>query len=260
MRADSDVRALKRGLSVLGQVRLQESATLAELHGLTGLAKPTLLRLLGTLETEGFVRRSMVDGRWRLAAAARRFAGGPEGHDPIVDHGAPVLEALSRRLVWPSDLAVRDGTAMAILETTRSRTPYAVDRQVAFGYRVHMLASGLGRAYLAFAAEAERREIVAALGRSNDPLDRLARQRRRLEGLLAEVRTKGYALRAPGYRSAFHGLAVPVLVQGAARAAINVIWAPVRDAVIDPENVFLPALREAAGAIAARVEAENVAR
>ncbi len=75
---------------------------------------------------------------------------------------------------WPSDLAVYHRGMMHILETTRKKTPYAVN-MTGIGYRVPMLQTGLGRAWLAFCTDTEREKIIAELHRSENPFDRAAR-------------------------------------------------------------------------------------
>ena len=54
---------------------------LRALHAATGLAKPTLLRILHTLERGGLVWRSIHDGEWRRAV---EWGGGPR---PAADPG-----------------------------------------------------------------------------------------------------------------------------------------------------------------------------
>jgi IclR family mhp operon transcriptional activator len=90
----------------------------------------------------------------------RQFGAGVQPANEIAQVAAPVLERLCRKVVPPSDLAVRDGARMKIVETSRRNTPFVVNRDV-FAIRPHMLESAVARAYLAFCPEDGRRRIAA---------------------------------------------------------------------------------------------------
>jgi IclR family mhp operon transcriptional activator len=142
--ARETMRGLERGLSVLKALERSDGLALRELHHETKLPKPTLLRILSTLEENGYARRRMTDGTWRRAA---RRSETPRSllHDLLLDVGGVVLDDLCQRIAWPSDLAIYHRGMMHILETTRKKTPYAVN-MTGIGYRVPMLQTGLGRA------------------------------------------------------------------------------------------------------------------
>ena len=74
------VAALERGLSILEAFkRGKEILSLAELAGLTGLYKSTILRLCDSLLRFGYVQR-MEDGRFRLGAAVFRLRASTRAH------------------------------------------------------------------------------------------------------------------------------------------------------------------------------------
>ena len=252
------IEALARGLKVLSAVQAQPGTSLHALHKSTGFAKATLLRSLRTLEDAGFVSRRLADGAYlpgRLASTrphvSRRWL-------PLVEAAGPSLEALGRGIPWPTDLGVRDGSTMLVLESNRRLSSIRVNRQ-ALGARPHMLWSAMGRAYLAFCADDEREEILAALRASTAAEDRLARNRRRVEKLLAETRTKGYGVRGIGYGVLDIGrarqvsaIAVPVLHAGSVIASVNCVW--LIDVLEERQVVerYLAPLRAAAAEIARR--------
>ena len=252
------IEALARGLKVLNAVEASPGASLHELHGKTGLPKATLLRSLRTLEDAGFVARRLADGAYlpgRPASAGRRVA---SRWLPLIEAAGPSLEALGRAIPWPTDLGVRDGTSMLVLESNRRLSPIQVNRK-ALGARPHMLWSAMGRAYLAFCPAAERDEILAALRRSNAPEDRVARNRSRLDKLLAETRAQGYGVRDPRYgvldvglRRQVSAIAVPIRQKEAVIACVNCVW--LVDALGERQVVerHLDALLGAADEIASR--------
>ncbi len=222
------MRGLERGLSVLRVLERGNELALRDLHRETQLPKPTLLRILATLEEGGYVRRRIGDGSWRCAA---RRPETPQSilHDLLLDVGGRVLNDLCERIAWPSDLAVYHRGMMHILETTRRKTPYAVN-MTGIGYRVPMLQTGLGRAWLAYSSEGEREQILAELRRSASPFDRAAREPETVKAVLEETRNKGYGTRAAGFtlradgEDKTNGVAVPVLMRQRVIACISLVW------------------------------------
>jgi len=258
--AQETMRGLERGLAVLAALERFSGLSLRDLHRETKLPKPTLLRILGTLEVKGYARRRIDDGIWRRTAR-----GQPEPSSVIeallLDVGCDVLDEFCRRVIWPSDLAVyRDG-AMHILESSRRLTPFLINR-TGIGLRVPVLQSGLGLAWLAFCSDDDRAEILARLAASDDPFDRPARERAHVDALLAVTRAKGYGIRAKGYqprRSMIEektcGIALPVFARGSVVAVINLVWIL---SAFDEEtfvSLYLSQLREVAGEIGRRIEA-----
>jgi IclR family mhp operon transcriptional activator len=226
--AKETMRGLERGLSVLKALERVDGIALRDLHRETKLPKPTLLRILSTLEENGYARRRITDGSWRRSA---RRSETPQSllHDHLLDVGGEVLDDLCSRIVWPSDLAVYHRGMMHILETTRKKTPYVVN-MTGIGYRVPMLQTGLGRAWLAFCGETEREKILAELRRSENPFDRTAREPESVAAIVEETRRKGYGTRVPGFtlradgEDKTNGVAVPVMMRGRVIACVSLVW------------------------------------
>ncbi|OGA65479.1 MAG: hypothetical protein A3G81_12695 [Betaproteobacteria bacterium RIFCSPLOWO2_12_FULL_65_14] len=246
------VEALARGLAVLKAIYARPGASLHELHGSTGIAKATLLRSLRTLQDGGFISRRLADGGYLPLPVAQDAA----QWLPFTEAAGPALETLSRTIAWPTDLGVRDGASMLVLESNRRLSPIRVNRQ-ALGARPHMLWSAMGRAYLAFSPPAEREEILAALRASGAPEDRAARNPRRVERVLKETRERGYGVRDPRYGvldlvRPVSAIAVPVRQGSRVLACLNCVW--LIDVMEEREIVarFLGPLRAAADDISRR--------
>ena len=62
------IRAVARALNLLDAMNERQPCSLAELHHATGLPKPTVFRILATLEAEGYVRSEGALGQYRLTA------------------------------------------------------------------------------------------------------------------------------------------------------------------------------------------------
>src|ERR1051325_1187855 len=67
MARSSTIRALERGLQVFKALQRAPTATLQDIHAATRIPKPSLLRILGTLEHEGMIYRRLDDGRYRTS-------------------------------------------------------------------------------------------------------------------------------------------------------------------------------------------------
>src|ERR1700730_9209100 len=96
------IRSLERGLQVLRALQDDPISSLHELHRLTRIPKPTLVRILHTLE--GAVSRRLADGRYRISATLSRRK--PDRFDRVAEAAAPALDRLCRKISWPSDLFV----------------------------------------------------------------------------------------------------------------------------------------------------------
>ena len=94
--------------------------------------------------------------------------------------------------------------------------------------------SGVGRAYLGWCPEKEREVILRKLRKSDNPLDRLARDPRGLDRILSETRRRGYATRDPSFVGGSYSgppgydglasIAVPLCDGARVHGSINILW------------------------------------
>ena len=212
-------------------------ASLHEIHGATHISKPSLLRILKTLEHAGVVSRRLADGHYRLSAFARA-ARKRDAHERVAEAAAPVLDRLCQRVKWPSDLLVPAGDHMERRETSRALSPFVLHSPFhttrALGHKVNWLLTGVGRAYLAFCPEGERERILKKLRRSEKAEDRLARDPRRLEQIFAETRARGFGVRDPSFvggpygtppfDDGLAGMAIPLQDGRHVHGSVNILW------------------------------------
>ena len=228
------IRGLERGLHVLKFLHSEPISSLQDIHRATAISKPSLLRILNTLEQAGVVARRLADGRYRLSAftdVVRKR----DRHDRVAEAAAPVLSQLCKKVKWPSDLFVPAGNCMERRETTVPHSPFVLGGQGnQVGGRVGWLMTGVGRAYLAWCPEKERETILRALRKSNKPEDWFARDPKKLERVLGEVRRRGYATRDPSYVAGRYGempvddgaaaIAVALFDGRRVHGSINFLW------------------------------------
>src|SRR4030081_2718054 len=65
------IRGLERGLRVLQALQSSSISSLHQIHLVTRISKPSLLRILNTLEHAGFISRRLADGHYRISVFAR---------------------------------------------------------------------------------------------------------------------------------------------------------------------------------------------
>lgn len=264
MPSDETIKGLERGLLVLQVMQSKAVASLAELHAETRISKPSLLRILNTLQRAGLVNRRMADGLYRLSAFSGMVRRG-DRHDRIAEAAAPVLARLCEKVSWPSDLFVPAGDRMEFRETSRPYSPFVQSfSSKLVGLHVGWLMTGVGRAYLAWCPEREREAILRRLRLSDIPEDRLAREPKRLEAILSETRSRGYGTRDPGYLSGRYGslprgdgmaaIAVPLLEGRRVYGSINILWIRTAYTVEDFATRHLADLQQAAHEIVAALQ------
>ena len=228
------IDALSRGLQVLQVLQDVRAASLHDLHLATGIPKPTLTRILKTADRHGLIWQRMVDGAFLPSHTLQRRA---ETDDDawLVEIASPVLEELSSRVRWPSVLSVPRLDYMETLETNSSRTYFDALPPRPHGFRVNLLGSASGRAYLAFCPEQEFEAVLARLRHREGRAYRLAHDDAAVRRLVETTRRRGYSVRAPDFggdhdrpRSEVddgrESIAMPVRLDGRVVGCINLTW------------------------------------
>jgi IclR family mhp operon transcriptional activator len=255
----TQVRALLRGLDVLRALNRHNGGTVLDLVAETGLPRATIYRLLETLATGGYVAKDGAGNRYRLTLQVRALADGFNDEAWVTQVATPLIEALYLDIVWPTAVATFAGTSMVVRFSTDQKSPLAIERSPV-GYRVPILTTAVGLAYLAYCGDTERRAILETLARGAEAGDaKLARNEAAVEHLLAETRSRGYGTRFRGANPKTSSIAVPVLRGGHALASINITWIDSALTIVDVVERYLPALRRTARAIEERLDAPDEA-
>lgn len=245
-------------------------ASLSDIHRATHISKPSLLRILRTLEHAGVVSRRLADGHYRLSAFTR-VTRKQDAHEQVAEAAAPVLDGLCQKVKWPSDLLVPAGDHMERRETSRALSPFIIHSHFhtarEIGTKVNWLLTGVGRAYLAFCPAGERERILKRLRRSDKPEDWLARDPRRLEQILAETRKRGFGVRDPGFvggpygtppfDDGLAGIAIPLQDGRRVYGSINILWIKTAFTVEEFAARHLAELRAAAREIVTALKATS---
>lgn len=249
------VRALTRGLAILRHVNAAGQARPAEIAAALSIPRPTVYRLLETLEEAGYVTFSASANMVRVTRLAAALGDGYAATSTLCQAAAPILAEAGARIVWPMDLTIYSDAAMVIQETTHGRSPLSIDRAM-IGYRLPVLRTSAGRAYLAFCPPEERRLIIDHFRRLGEPADAPFLQPDALNALLEGTRRRGFAIRDGGeFRQQTASIAVPIPTPTGVAGCIALIW--IRSALSAAEAIgqYGDTLTDMAARIAARIAA-----
>lgn len=249
------VRALSRGLAILRYINAAGTPLPGEIAKRLGLPRPTVYRLLQSLEEDGYIACSVSNGRVRVTRIAASLGDGYALTSRVCQAAGPIFGEHAHRIVWPLDISVYDNAAMVIQETTHGRSPLSIDRGM-IGYRLPMLRTSAGRAYLAYCPATEREIILDHVRQLGHPEDLPFLEPTAVRTMLGSVLKAGIATRrGEEFRPQTASLAVPVMIGGTVAACVSLIWtrkAMTFETALD--RYALP-LREIANRISAALDA-----
>ncbi|HEX5204367.1 MAG TPA: IclR family transcriptional regulator C-terminal domain-containing protein [Actinoplanes sp.] len=213
------IEALARGLDVLRSFRPGTPAmTLSEIAGQTGLARPTVRRILITLEELGYVRSA--DRGYALTPRVLDLGMAYVNSLSMWEVARPHMEKLVSQTNESTSMAQLDGHD--IVYVARVAVPKIVTLAVTIGTRFPAPATSMGKVLLAALPPAALSAVLAEPSRSGINA-RWQPTAADLDAALREVRAKGWALAdqdlAPGIRSVATGVRDG---DGTVIAAINV--------------------------------------
>jgi len=161
--ANETVSALDRGLALM-QCFSDSRRALgpSELARLTGIPRPSVIRLAATLVQHRWLQPEPGGDRYMLGAGvvalAQAFLSGLD----VRATARPGMQALADRFGGSVYLALRDGLELVVVEACRARAAMLTSR-LDVGSRIPLANSALGRAYLGTLAETDRTPLLESL-------------------------------------------------------------------------------------------------
>ncbi|MET8253222.1 IclR family transcriptional regulator C-terminal domain-containing protein [Micromonospora sp. NPDC005197] len=240
------IEALARGLDVLRSFRPAcPSMTLSEIAAATGLARPTVRRILITLESLGYVRA--VGRGHALTPRVLELGMAYVNALNMWDVARPHMEKLVAQTNESTSMAQLDGSD--IVYVARVAVPKIVTLGVTIGTRFPAPATSMGKVLLA-ALPPETLAAVLAEPTRSGITPRWQPSPGELDAVLREARAKGWALAdqdlAPGIRSVATGVRDG---DGRVVAAINVTVHAAETSLETLREEHLPRLLRAAADI-----------
>lgn len=253
------VRALSRGLALIRELSASGPSNALQLARRTGLNRTTCYRLLDTLRQDGYVTFDVTNALFSLTARIRTLSEGVSSRDLSSQAALPAMFGLLDEVAWPSDFGVFELGSVLIRESTHPFSPFSVHRSMV-GRRRSLVRSALGRAILAASPPALRREMLELTASRVVEDAALAKDRRFIEGILAQTRKDGYASSVGGSEAGISAIALPIQGGGPVLGSLNLIFF---SSSMTPEVAarrYLPGLEKAVKEIERRWSAANQAR
>lgn len=207
------VRAATRTLQLLEAVSTKGSADLASLQKITGLPKPTIIRLLKTLVQAGYVRHVSRSVGYTLTERVLRLSAGFTYPDRTVSIARQHMDFFTSTHKWPIGIATFHRGTFRLRYSTSAHSPISTNIPN-LGSRMPMLSTAHGLVYLAFCSATERKLIVEGLRSRSHPESTLARNGEALRTTIRNARAQGYALRTVMLKDRVGGIAVPIIHNG----------------------------------------------
>lgn len=211
------VRAIIRGLEILRVISESGPINTTDLARRVSLPQPTVVRILETLISAGYVYRMEDYAKYGVTARTLALSSGFDATSRLVQLAEPLVEELRRGIGWPSNLATYEQGAMTVAYTNRSSHGLSIPGLL--GARIPVLATGVGMIYLAHLPDAEREAVLTQLKSSKNRWDSSPEMYEDLDARLAEAKKKGHAFANQTYldeiyHSLIWAVAVPIVVGG----------------------------------------------
>lgn len=153
---------LARGLSILRAFRPTDAGLgNQDISERTGIPRPTVSRLTFTLCALGYLTHGRKHDKYRLGPAALALGNIAAASFSFVETAGPDLQALANDTGTLIGIAIHDNGRMLLTKSWRPVGSASIWLEV--GYRLPMLTSSTGKAYLAAVTDAEFGQLVTML-------------------------------------------------------------------------------------------------
>lgn len=183
---------LDKGLEIMNLLAdIQRPMRAAEVAAKLSLPRPTVYRLLNSLEENGFVRRVGPETSYFLSLRFLKLAEIVRESLELRKVAIPIMERLRDQVNLAVHLVVRDGNDAVYIEKIESRRPVRLATQV--GRRVPLHVTACPRVLLASCSDADIRSYLAATKMVKYTPNTIADEAV-LWPTLREIREKGYSI------------------------------------------------------------------
>jgi DNA-binding IclR family transcriptional regulator len=203
------VQVLQRAMRVLDSFDHEHPELgVAELARKLDLPKPTVYRILATLESGGFVQQNPANEKYHLGFQLAKLGLLALDQISLQREALPFMRALVEECQETVDLAVFDGGGMVYLEVVESSQPVKIAAKAGRRLPVHCTASG--KAYLAFISEEEVEEILGSQDLEICTPNTI-RDLATLKDDLRLTRERGYSVSYGEFEDGISAVAAPVM-------------------------------------------------
>lgn len=242
------IRAVERAIEVLQALNRRPLSTLQDLHSDTGLPKPSIVRLLRTLEAKGLAAQSSSYGAYQLRSGVKSLASGFHHEPLIVEIAEPIMTNFTRHEGWPLSLGLFDVDAVIVRACTIRYTALSLEHS-ALNRRLSLIRHAMGQAYLAFGSPLERNTLIA-IHRQSRQCDDCVHDEQAIATMIERVRERGYAVRDPRGELRSATIGVPIFDRGRVIASLGFTWIASAMTVKCAVERYLPSLHSISRTIA----------
>lgn len=237
-------------LSILDHLETEDSASLTELAEALDIHKSRVMRICGTMEQMGYIRRRQTDARYTLGPRVLSLGKAFERQNPLLqvvrEQIQKISVALDENLLFQT---LRDGKRLAVVAVSRAKrsrymTPEGSEAKITYG--------ASGKVFLSWGPPELRAEILAEA-----PYPRYTEHTRTTADELlhdiSETISRGYAT---SYEERTYGtaaLAVPVFGEGGRLLGSLSIASTTERLTPELIDRALPMLRDAAATVQSMV-------
>jgi IclR family KDG regulon transcriptional repressor len=158
------ILSVKKALRVLKLFdSAHKSMTLTEISQRADMRKGTMVRVLATLEDEGFVRYDEMSKRYSLGMSVYVLSNNAFRFVSIADMARPYLEKVTKELNLIAHLSVLEGDRIMLIDRVVPNTnanSVVCDLNSEIGGEVEAHNTGAGKVLTAFAADKIREKII----------------------------------------------------------------------------------------------------
>ena len=202
------VTALARGLEILRCFNPGERFLgVSELSRRTGLPKPTVSRLAGTLTKLGYLSFSGHYGQYQLAPGVLSLGYAFLSNIDVRQIARPMMQEIADLSQVSTSLAIRDRLNLVYVETVRSSASIAL--QLGIGSRLPMATTATGRAYLAGCIPREREILIAQLKKQD--AENWPAISAGIEQAMKDYKDRGFCISFKEWNRDVSGVGVPFL-------------------------------------------------
>jgi len=220
--------------------------SLDELTQLSGLPKPSVHRILGTLQRGGLVQREPASRRYCIGARLSKLALEIMMRSPQRARRHAVLQQLVAEVGETCNLTMLDGNEVLYLD--RVETTSAVRVHLAAGSRVPLHCTASGKLFLSQLSERQAATLLGP-GPYRRYTDKTIVEPEALQKELRRIRSEGIGTDVGEFLEGSVALSVPVTDADGRVCATVAVHGPAPRMSLRRGIEFLPALRRAARAI-----------
>lgn len=135
--------------------------TAADISRRIGVTKPTVYRLLGTLQSRGFITKEADVSRYMIGSAVHALGAGTGSPADLISLTRPFTTGLAATFGETVNVAVKSGDQILYVDVLQSGHRLRTD--IPAGGRDHIHSTALGKAILAELPEGEARAILTTI-------------------------------------------------------------------------------------------------